>query len=148
MKALLKILSINDCHINLIPPFHTPKKDQIVLCKQFQEDFQIYKIVKVWTGHFFDLEVLSSNEFRTYNTILSVPFSELHQIFCEYVDGKTLFKIPLCPEDYEYGLSKIGQDFLLIKMESEVEIEFKFHKDLEDDIMDGIWNYPMGKIKR
>lgn len=138
MKATLKILSLEDCQKNHIPPFHTPKENQIVLCKQFQDKYRIYKITKCYNRYrCFDIEVLSHNEFHTYNTILSTPIAELHKIFCEYTDGGKLFKMPLSPDDYEYGLSKIEQ---------KVEIDFKFHKDLEDDIMDGIWNYPICKI--
>jgi hypothetical protein len=132
MKATLKIIPV----ICDVPPYHTPKEKQLVLSKQFQNEYRIYRVTKSWRPYrFFDLESVKPSEFRAYDKILSAPIDELFQIGCECVDGHTL---PLSPDDWEYALEKIGKEI--------VEIEIKEHKDIEDDVMDGIWNYPICKI--
>lgn len=142
MKAILKIFPV----ICDVPPYHVPKEKQIVVSKQFQDFYRLYRVTKSWRPYrFYDLESIKPSEFRSYDKILSVPIEELFQIGCEYwyrypfpIDrGSVLRQVPLTPDDWEYAITKIGE---------EVEIEIYEHKEIEDDAMDGIWNYPICKI--
>lgn len=132
MKAILKIFPV----ICDVPPYHVPKEKQLVVSKQFQEQYRLYRVSKSWRPYrFYDLESVKPSEFRSYDKILSVPIEELFQIGCECIDGQI---ITLSPDDWEYALEKIGKEF--------VEIEVSKYKEIEDNATDGIWNYYMCKI--
>src|SRR3990167_9185409 len=80
----------------------------IVACKQFQDSYRAYRIVKAWNLGYSDIEAITLNEFKTYTKINSTPLSELFQVVVEYV--KPIERSEQHLKNYRFAIESLAKN--------------------------------------